>query len=95
MSGLLRRVGILAALFSFVVVTAPVVLSVDSYYGPPVMAGPTIGLTGAGGAGETATGRSARRAPAEPPAAVPEETVPKPGAGDGKGLTLRVRGAGR
>ncbi|HYO43129.1 MAG TPA: DUF4255 domain-containing protein [Candidatus Limnocylindrales bacterium] len=80
-----------------VVVTAPVVLSQSTYYGPPVLAGPTIGLSSSGGAAEAANGRGKRSgADAEPPA-VPEETVPRPGEkGEQRGgVTLRVRGARR
>jgi hypothetical protein len=82
-----------------VVVTAPVVLTADTYFGPPVIAGPTIGLAATNGAEESAGGRASRQvalaAPAEP---LPEETVPHVPAGKGKddakrgGVTLRVRG---
>jgi hypothetical protein len=75
-----------------VVVTAPVVLSVDTYFGPPVLTGPTIGLADTEGAEESVTGkgRRARDIPALEP--LPEETVPA-GGGKGKGgVTLRVRG---
>jgi len=77
------------------VVTAPVVISKSAPFGPPVLAGPTIGLSSTGGAEETATGRGARGGKGLEPVAVPEETVPRPGTGDGKGLTLRVRGSGK
>jgi hypothetical protein len=79
-----------------VVVTAPVVLNVDTYYGPPVTAGPTIGLSG-NGAEEASTGGGRRRG-AKPVAAsdpLPEETVPAlSGAKGGQagGMRLRVRG---
>jgi hypothetical protein len=81
-----------------VVVTAPVVLTQDSYFGPPVLEGPTIGLAAPNGAEETGNGRKA----AAMPAAVPEETVPPIATGKGGkdepkrgGVTLRVRGTGR
>jgi hypothetical protein len=77
------------------VVTAPVVISRSAPFGPPVLAGPVIGLSSTGGAEESATGRGARKSMAPEPPAVPEETVPRPGTGDGAGLTLRVRGSGR
>jgi hypothetical protein len=75
-----------------VVVTAPVVLSHNAYFGPPVLAGPTIGLASTGGAAEASTGRGRRAAAAPEPEPVPEEIVP---AGPDKGragVTLRVRG---
>ncbi len=75
-----------------VVVTAPIIISSSSYFGPPVLAGPTIGLAAAGGPSETATGRG-RRGSAEPELEpLPEEIVPR-GADAGRpGVTLRVRG---
>ena len=80
-----------------VVVTAPVVISQNAYYGPPVLAGPTIGLSSSGGASEEASGRGKRSGTAAEPPAVPEETVPRPGEkGEQRGgVTLRVRGARR
>jgi hypothetical protein len=80
-----------------VVVTAPVVISKNSYYGPPVLAGPTIGLSSSGGATEEAGGRAMRSGDLPEPIPAPEETVPRPG-GKGEqrgGVTLRVRGARR
>ena len=82
-----------------VVVTAPVALTTDSHYGPPVTAGPTIGLS-AGGAEEARSARSRSAAASMEPEPVAEETVPAPRAGkDGKepsgGLRLRVRGSTR
>jgi hypothetical protein len=80
-----------------VVVTAPVVISQNAYYGPPVLAGPTIGLASTGGAEESATGRGRRRLDLPEPVPPPEETVPRPGEkGEQRGgVTLRVRGAAR
>jgi len=82
-----------------VVVTAPVLLNTDSHFGPPVTAGPTIGLASTGGAQESMGGtRGGRKAATAEPAAVPEETVPAlPGAKGSKGeqaggVRLRVRG---
>ena len=84
-----------------VVVTAPVVLSQDTYFGPPVLSGPTIGLASANGGEETSNGKAGRRAAASADP-VPEETVPHVPAGKGGkdepkrgGVTLRVRGTGR
>jgi len=77
-----------------VVVTAPVVLAQDAPYGPPVLAGPTIGIAASGGAREEQSGRSRRRPADTPPGSPPEETVPH-GSGGGPGLSLRVRGQGR
>ncbi len=75
-----------------VVVTAPVVVTQDTYFGPPVLEGPTIGLSAAG-TSESATGAGGRRggAPgAEVP--LPEETVPAGPEQGRSGVTLRVRG---
>jgi hypothetical protein len=77
-----------------VVVTAPVVLDADTFFGPPVLSGPTIGLA-AGGAGETRSGRGRPGAPDVEPVPVAEETVPAGSDEDRSGLTLRVRGAAR
>jgi hypothetical protein len=78
-----------------VVVTAPIAVDAITPFGPPVMAGPTIGISGTSGGAESATGRAFTRPdhpPLEPP---PEETVPR-GPDDGKGgIKLRVRGAPR
>jgi hypothetical protein len=81
-----------------VVVTAPVVVSQNAYFGPPVMAGPTIGLASTGGAAESATGRGGRSAAAAEPEPVPEEIVPAVTGAKGEqrgGVTLRVRGTRR
>ncbi len=74
-----------------VVVTAPIVVDSNAYFGPPVLAGPTIGLTAAGGAGESAAGRGRRKdlPPLEP---LPEEVVPRRTDKSQSGVTLRVRG---
>ena len=83
------------------VVTAPVVLTQDTYFGPPVLSGPTIGLASANGGEETSNGKAGRKAAASA-SSVPEETVPHVPAGKGGkddakrgGVTLRVRGTGR
>jgi hypothetical protein len=78
-----------------VVVTAPVVIGQGTPYGPPVTAGPSIGLSSTNGAAEEANGstrRKGRTAIAEP-GPVPEETVPH--GKDQGGMQLRVRGARR
>ncbi len=75
-----------------VVVVAPVVISQNTYFGPPVLAGPTIGLSSTGGAAETATGGPGRPGDGDAAGeALPEETVPPGGPGQ-PGFTLRVRG---
>lgn len=80
-----------------VVVTAPVVISQAAYFGPPVLAGPTIGLSSTGGASEASSGRKGRAGDLPEPIAAPEETVPRPGEKGGQrgGVTLRVRGSAR
>jgi hypothetical protein len=80
-----------------VVVTAPVVVSQNAYYGPPVLTGPTIGLSSSAGAAEASNGRGKRKGDLPEPVPAPEETVPRPGAkGEQRGgVTLRVRGAAR
>jgi hypothetical protein len=78
-----------------VVVTAPVAIGKVTPFGPPVTAGPTIGMASTNGAVESANGsakRKGRAAVAE--AELPEETVPHGGKDQG-GLQLRVRGTGR
>jgi hypothetical protein len=80
-----------------VVVTAPVVVGQSAPYGPPVTAGPTIGLASTNGATEEANGPAGRgrRSAVVTPVPVPEETVPH-GASTGQGgLQLRVRGTRR
>jgi hypothetical protein len=84
-----------------VVVTAPVVLTQDTYFGPPVLSGPTIGLAASNGAEETGNGKR-KVAVQAADAPVPEETVPNLPSGKGAkdeprrgGVTLRVRGTGR
>ena len=80
-----------------VVVTAPVMVNRNAYYGPPVLTGPAIGLSSSGGATEEANGRGRRSGDQPEPTPVPEEIVPRPGAkGEQRGgVTLRVRGARR
>jgi hypothetical protein len=79
------------------VVIAPVLPDTDSYYGPPVTAGPTIGLASSGGAEEATSGtRRGRRRGTTEPAPVPEETVPALTGTKGDqagGVRLRVRGS--
>jgi hypothetical protein len=76
-----------------VVVTAPVVVGRAAPYGPPVLAGPTIGLTAGDGAEETTGGGRRRRgAGGEPEEPAAEEVVPVPAGNDVQpGLSLRVR----
>jgi hypothetical protein len=80
-----------------VVVTAPIVIGQSTPFGPPVTAGPSIGLSSTNGAAEEANGSVRRKggtAIAEPEP-VPEETVPHD-AGKGQGgMQLRVRGTRR
>lgn len=73
-----------------VVVTAPIMVGRAAPYGPPVKAGPTIGLAAPGGAAESTAGRLRR--PAAAPDPQPEESVPPGPDKDRTGLTLRVRG---
>jgi len=75
-----------------VVVTAPIVISSSSYFGPPVMAGPTIGLSAAGGPSEESSGRGRKRPAAPELEPLPEEIVPRGAESGRKGVTLRVRG---
>ena len=75
-----------------VVVTAPIVVSAAAPFGPPVMAGPTIGLSSTDGAAESSGGRGRKRPAGPEPEPLPEEIVPR-GAETGRpGVTLRVRG---
>ena len=75
-----------------VVVIAPVAISTNAPFGPPVLAGPTIGLSSTGGAAEEANGRGKRKGKVADPPAVPEETVPRDTGDKRGGVTLRVRG---
>ncbi len=76
-----------------VVVTAPIIVKRELAVGPPVLAGPSIGLAAGSGAVEVVSGRGRKRAPAAEEAVQPEELVPA-GAGDKPqpGLAIRVRG---
>ncbi len=78
-----------------VVVTAPVVVGQSTPYGPPVTAGPTIGLASTNGATEEASNSLKGKARAGVSEPVPEETVPSGAAKDQGGLQLRVRGTRR
>ena len=75
-----------------VVVTAPIVVSASASFGPPVMAGPTIGLAAPGGPSESSNGRGRKRPAAPEPEPLPEETVPRGAEAGRAGITLRVRG---
>lgn len=78
------------------VVTAPILVRRSAPFGPPVLAGPVLGLSAPGGEAEEADmgprGRR-RKQPAAAPA-VAEETVPAAGGTPRPGLTLRVRASG-
>jgi hypothetical protein len=77
-----------------VVVTAPIEVKRDAPVGPPVLAGPAIGLSAASGPAELVTGRGGRRQAVADAAAQPEELVPAASAGDKPrpGMAIRVRG---
>lgn len=77
-----------------VVVTAPIVVLRSAPFGPPVLAGPLIGLSAPSGQEETAGGgRKGRRGPDTRPAEpLAEEMVPAGADGKQPGLALRVRG---
>jgi hypothetical protein len=75
-----------------VVVTAPVVVGQSATFGPPVLAGPTIGLTATDGQDETRSGGRRRRAGLPPLEPLPEETLPHGPEAGRSGITLRVRG---
>ena len=64
-----------------VVVTAPVVVAQTAPYGPPILAGPTVGLASTGGAAEEATGRARRKGPSRSRRPCPRTSCPTaPGA---------------
>ena len=79
-----------------VVVIAPIVVRRSAPFGPPVLEGPLVGLSGPGGQADAAGsggGRTSRRARAEAaPEPLPEEMVPAGADGKTPGLALRVRG---
>jgi hypothetical protein len=78
------------------VVVAPVLPDSRTSYGPPVTAGPTIGLASTGGAEEATGGKRRGRKAAGQPEPVAEETVPALRDTKGEpagGLRLRVRGS--
>jgi hypothetical protein len=79
------------------VVTAPIVISTDASFGPPVLARPTIGLSGPDGqeasTARRSPGRKAATGPAAPtPEPLPEDIVPRGAEAGRTGITLRVRG---
>jgi Pvc16 N-terminal domain len=76
-----------------VVVTAPIAVDAVTPFGPAVMSGPTIGISGSGS--ETATGRAFKRADRPPLVPPPEETVPRDADAGKGGVVLRVRGTRR
>ena len=82
-----------------VIVTAPVAIRRSAPFGPPVLAGPTIGLSGDDGTQETAGGgrRGKRgRGGTDVPEPIAEETVPRATADTAQpGLTLRMRSVRR
>jgi hypothetical protein len=75
-----------------VVVTAPIVITSSADFGPPVKAGPTIGLAASGGPSESSNGRGRKRPVAPELAPLPEEIVPGGPEAGRTGVTLRVRG---
>jgi Pvc16 N-terminal domain len=78
-----------------VVVTAPIMIDAITPYGPPVMEGPTIGISSSGAGTETATGRRAAARDGSPLEELPEETVPRRADKERSGVTLRVHGTRR
>jgi hypothetical protein len=77
------------------VVTAPIAVNRSAPIGPPVLAGPAIGLSAGGGQSEVVSGRGRRGAAGEADGGVqPAELVPA--GADGKkpvpGMAIRVRG---
>jgi hypothetical protein len=77
-----------------VVVTAPIEVHRKAPFGPPVLAGPLIGLSAPGGQEDAAaTGRLGRRGKAGPPTEpTPEEMVPAGADPKGAGMAIRIRG---
>jgi uncharacterized protein DUF4255 len=79
------------------VVTAPILVRRSAPFGPPVLAGPVIGLAAPGTETEAADrrprGRRRKEAPLVPVMA--EETVPRGGASPRSGMTLSVRGSAK
>lgn len=81
-----------------VVVTAPIMVRRDTPFGPPVLAGPAIGLSSASGQIEVISGRARRGARGSTGALTdadqPEEVVPARGDGakPPPGMSIRVRG---
>jgi hypothetical protein len=78
------------------VVIAPILVRRSAPFGPPVLAGPVLGLSAPGGETETADlgPRGRRRKQPAPTPAVAEETVPRAAGKPRPGLTLRVRASG-
>jgi Pvc16 N-terminal domain len=77
------------------VVTAPFMVDAITAFGPPVQAGPTIGISGSGAGAEVAKGRSVASPDRPPLDPLPTETLPH-GPDKGRtGVTLRVSGTRR
>lgn len=76
-----------------VVVTAPIIVNRSAPFGPPILAGPTIGLSGGDGEIDLITGkRIPRRRPATDETPQPEELVPAGSDKPRPGMTIRARG---
>jgi hypothetical protein len=79
------------------VVTAPILVRRSAPFGPPVLAGPVVGLSAPGtetaAADRRPRGRRRKEAPLVPVMA--EETVPGGGASPRPGMTLSVRGSAK
>ncbi|MCJ7709890.1 MAG: DUF4255 domain-containing protein, partial [Chloroflexi bacterium] len=74
-----------------VVVTAPIVISLSTPFGPPVLAGPDIGISADGGPNERASGRLAGGSDLPPLEPLPEEIVPHGAGKSDPGIQIRVR----
>ena len=76
------------------VVTAPIVVDSSAYFGPPVLEGPSIGISSTGGAAESRRGGAAGRADLELEPSTTEVLPANAGAKDG-GVRIRVSGVRR
>ena len=76
------------------VVTAPIVVDSDAYIGPPILEGPSIGISSTGGASERASGRARGVETMELDPSTTELVPANAGAKDG-GVRLRVSGVRR